>query len=41
MKWTELAKRGNSVFDVSKMNTVKFAVITTALVTENAVSLFD
>jgi len=29
MIWTELAKHGNSVSDVSKMNTEKFAVITT------------
>jgi len=28
MIWTELAKHGNSVSDVSKMNTEKFAVIT-------------
>ena len=39
MKWTELAKHGNFVSDVSKMNKEKLAVITTDQEMDNAVSI--
>jgi len=38
MKWTELAKHGNFVSDVSKMNKEKLVVITTDQEMDNALT---